>query len=521
MLFRRPSERGKTTKQRTKNENERSNNTNNHHTCLMNDRGACLAVDDGVCSNRSISCCYLRCAADVIARTKSNDCVRVYHFDAGDSHQSAPPLASASKLGPIKNALPSSSMPCTNLLGENRLQRRKEKKRRKKEIRMHAKEQDLSTRQSLRITTTKFHPVSSSMQNGFAQMSTSSVPHSMYHPTSIVHVKPLIVLDLNGILCHRVRRTNKATTPSKSSIFRPSCGNISNTDVIPRSDLHDFLTLLHENFCLAVWTSATRKTAKLLVQALFPDEIRERLLFIWHRNYCSLVTRCGLGRVTGGDGMSAHDNQRSTSDDAFPVLPEFLSASVDLHAPGLIARNNSSFCVAQVIEETNDSHESGSAPSGEIIHDDITAVKSLSKVWTAYPLWDTTNTILLDDSPEKCPDRYRGNALHPLPITGTVTACVTEEKNLAETKKMAGAAKNPSDDLKPGEGSYSIVDDDEENQTVQRNFFRLLACYWEQSASSPRQTLVEFLNEHANSHSMRWEIPSGTVVKRDWQDIIP
>ena len=113
--------------------NERSNNTNNHHTCLMNDRGACLAVDDGVCSNRSISCCYLRCAADVIARTKSNDCVRVYHFDAGDSHQSAPPLASASKLGPIKNALPSSSMPCTNLLGENRLQRRKEKKRRKKE----------------------------------------------------------------------------------------------------------------------------------------------------------------------------------------------------------------------------------------------------------------------------------------------------------------------------------------------------------------------------------------------------
>ncbi len=501
---------------------ERSN-TNNHHTCLMNDRGACLAVDDGASSKHGISCCYLRCAAEVIARTKSNDCVRVYHFDAGDSHQSAPPFASASKLGSTttadetaKNTLTSGSISLKYSHGDSRLQRRKEKKRRKKEIRMHAKEEDLSMIQSLRVTTTIFHPVfSSPTQHKFTQsMSTSSVPHSMPHPRSIVHVKPLIVLDLNGILCHRVRRTNNTTSPSTSSIFRQSCGNISNTYVIPRSDLHDFLTLLHENFCLAVWTSATRKTAKLLVQALFPEEVRERLLFIWHRSFCSLVKKIDLGSVSGCDGMSAHDDQPFISDDVIPILPESLSILDGPQAPGMNTSNNTSIGEAECIEETIDNHESRYAPSNEIIHDNITAIKSLSKVWSAYPLWDTSNTILLDDSPEKCPQQFRGNALHPLPISGTVTACVSEKGNL-KTRAMDGDTKVAGDDPKPGEGSYSIVDDDEENQTMQRNFFRLLANYWEQSASPPTQTLMEFLNKHANSHNMRWTIPSGTVVKRD------
>jgi hypothetical protein len=112
--------------------------------------------------------------------------------------------------------------------------------------------------------------------------------------------------------------------------------------------------------------------------------------------------------------------------------------------------------------------------------DNVTAKKSLSKVWSAYPLWDSTNTILLDDSPEKCPQFFRGNALHPLPITGTVTtSCVMN-------------------------GVDSMVDDDEANQKKQRDFFTLFARHW-QSTSPPTQNLASFLEEHANMYNIKWE----------------
>jgi hypothetical protein len=198
-----------------------------------------------------------------------------------------------------------------------------------------------------------------------------------------------------------------------------------------------------------VWTSATRKTAKLLVQALFPQNIQERLLFVWHRNFCTLVETSGT------------------------------------------AAENSSTKV----------EEGGQG-------DNITAMKSLSKVWSAYPLWDSTNTILLDDSPEKCPHQYRGNALHPLPITGTVTtsACVMNEN---EKKWIVGDDANCAieDEKLSDHDSNSIVDDDEANQKKQREFFKLLAQRW-QSTSHPTLNLAAFLELHTNMHNIIWEAGS-------------
>lgn len=536
-------------------------NESNDPTGSVNCHGPCLAIDDGFSSNSSISCCYLRCAAEVVARTKSNDCVRVYHFDTGSAHQSASLSASGEIISSATTAdasaqnTPTYDSPSRVYPhGDDRLQRRREKKRRKKEIRMQLKEGDTHLIQSLRVTTTIFHPVFVlRTQNQSIKSMSTSAPLSILHPRSIVHVKPLIILDLNGILCHRVRLTNHPTTGSTSTIFRPSCGKFSNTDVIPRSDLHDFLALLHENFCLAVWTSATRKTAKLLVQALFPQDVRERLIFVWHRNFCNLVK----GAISG---VSAHGYRRYTSRDAIPIPSESLSIIDSLLASRLNARNDRSFDEADNIQntllnvhgvrvrdsdrtwssvrekndssgdkscnldgcsataadrlgitaaESTDNHESKTSPNNAIIHDDLTAIKSLSKVWSAYPLWDATNTILLDDSPEKCPHRFRGNALHPLPISGTVTACVDESRNdQLETQAIDRGVKGADDDTKPEESSYSIVDDDEANQDMQRSFFRLLASFWEQPASPPTQNLMEFLEKHANSHNMRWEIGS-------------
>lgn len=61
------------------------------------------------------------------------------------------------------------------------------------------------------------------------------------------------------------------------------------------------------------------------------------------------------------------------------------------------------------------------APSSRVNygkHKGTIFIKSLSKVWDAYPLWDASNTLLMDDSPDKCPEIFLKNTVHPPPITG-------------------------------------------------------------------------------------------------------
>jgi hypothetical protein len=151
-----------------------------------------------------------------------------------------------------------------------------------------------------------------------------------------IHVQPLLIMDLNGILCHRIRH------PTNPSSFRPSAANIANTPVIARVDLVPFLSFLDAHFTLAVWTSAKTKTAKQLVSLLFPIPVKERLLFIWGQPKCDAIAIQGKEKLL--------------------------------------------------------------------------FQKPLSRVWNEYPLWDTTNTLLLDDSPTKCPDF--ANTLHPPRLDG-------------------------------------------------------------------------------------------------------
>lgn len=442
-------------------------------------------------SKKCIRCSYLICASDVIARTKSADCVRVYipsDLDVADEGLCTNNKVSASTCSsdalckndnaatPIMHADDLQVSPTLTTCSPkmNRVQRRKEKKRRKKEHRNQMKEEIQPL--SIRVTTTaKFN----------------SIPKSNC-TKSIVHVKPLVVLDLNGILCHRVRTKNT----NKQSIFRPSVGNISHTEIIPRSDLHEFLTLLHTKFCLAVWTSATRKTARVLVRMLFPDEVRERLIFVWHRNFCNLVdTSDNLDNTASSTDSKEECFELVTQKDRIELTPKRKKRRRD-------KSRIDKLCTIDGDDEGEIVHTSNTAtkcnsnkesPNKTIDHRDLTAIKSLSKVWDTYPLWDATNTILLDDSPEKCPTEYRGNALHPPPICGTITACsdkTSGEKSEDEATKDA----------------YSIKDDDEVNQNTQRNFFTLLAQHWSEPTSPPGNSLMTFLKEHANSHNMGWEM---------------
>lgn len=469
---------------------------------------------------------YLKCAGEIISRTKSKDCVRVSLCNrprADDTEQcsksalaeeseveSIPVEKSTNKLHNNNKAdqhtidshqTPNSS--CDSGDGD-RKERRKEKKRRKKELIQQIKQGSTQT-QTIRFTTTK--PFDS-----LSEIIPKDQPHS------IVHVKPLIVLDLNGILCHRVRRKNISPTiaqPSLSSSsdggaksitsYRPSLGYIANTQVIPRSDLDEFLTLLHNNFSLAVWTSATKKTAKILVRTLFPKKVRERLVFVWNRSFCDLVEKSVL--------ESTSDNCVDEEDNA--------GKETQCQSKGKRKRGQEGD-VASSIDKTEhdveESENSGTIPGDEKIesnaievepkkktmhHDDLIAIKCLSKVWSSYPLWDATNTILLDDSPEKCPNQHRGNALHPRPICGTITCSANEEKKGDQNRDAQNNADNEKND------ACSTIDDDEANQTVQRNFFQLLVNHWSQSTpNAPKENLMRFLEEHANNHNMGWELSS-------------
>lgn len=166
------------------------------------------------------------------------------------------------------------------------------------------------------------------------------------------------------------------------------------------------------------------------MRLLFPPEIRQNLVFIWHRNFCNLVDN--LDQEGSGD----NNNPESES--------------------------NNSYC-----------DESAGTPQ-KTSPEDLIAIKSLAKVWSSYPIWNATNTLLLDDSPEKCPMKYRKNALHPTPICGTTT------------------------DIDGG----AYFDNDEENQNRQRCFFEHLANNWSETSSS--EYLSSFLKDNAKEYNMGW-----------------
>ena len=118
--------------------------------------------------------------------------------------------------------------------------------------------------------------------------------------------------------------------------------------------------------------------------------------------------------------------------------------------------------------------------------DERTAVfiKSLNKVYTRFPLWNSSNTLLIDDSQEKIPTRDACNFLHPPPMNG----------------------KQSSEKL----SQYGIMSD-AENHDRQMNFFASLVGQLE-SRGADDQVNREFsisalLNDDlASMGHMKWKM---------------
>jgi hypothetical protein len=218
--------------------------------------------------------------------------------------------------------------------------------------------------------------------DGFNSSTATSTPE--------IKIQPLLILDLNGILCHRDRHGGEESS-SGGGQQRVSVGHCAGTPIIPRPNVANFLTFLDQHFCLAVWTSAKRKTANDIINLLFPQRVRSRLLFVWAQNECLPVP-----------------------DDAA---------------------------------------------------DERVFQKLLHKVWKAFPLWNANNTLLMDDSPAKCPYAI-ANGIHPPRIHGQIG----NDRN-----RHTEATSDPwlSDD---------------QNQELQNRFFTGLSQHWK---SMPFEQIIE------------------------------
>uniref|UniRef100_A0A7S0TBU3 Mitochondrial import inner membrane translocase subunit TIM50 n=1 Tax=Pseudo-nitzschia delicatissima TaxID=44447 RepID=A0A7S0TBU3_9STRA len=267
-----------------------------------------------------------------------------------------------------------------------------------------------------------------------------------------IKVQPLLVLDLNGILCHRDRKHKRL----KDWKLRPSIGHVANTDIIPRTDLLQFLRYLDQHFCLAIWTSAKPKTAKKLLNLLLSSGnennidskgIRNRLLFVWSQSQCTAVRSSERE-----DGTSIPESYTPTNE------PQGGRSTLDPKE-----------------DQDDDEHS---------FDETVVFEKHLPKIWESYPLWSANNTLLIDDSPEKCPIAV-ANAIHPPPLHG----------------------RNWNSDSKNGE--------DQDNQKRQTLFFEKVVSFWvdsphreqlckdDEGGTLNNTHYYEFLQNHAQGH-MGW-----------------
>jgi hypothetical protein len=252
-----------------------------------------------------------------------------------------------------------------------------------------------------------------------ASASSSSSPSN----EMTIRVQPLLILDLNGILCHRSRQRKE---PIGVKLRQP-IGVVAQTPVVPRHDLGKFLRYLDQHFCVAVWTSAKPKTAARLIELLFPHDVKRRLLFVWSQKHCDKVLV---------DPTKATTSVSNGSDES----------SVSSHGSSHSNKNNQ-------VGDTWKEHEQ---------RDNVTYEKNLRKVWDVFPLWSANNTLLVDDTPDKCPFAV-ANAVHPPRLHGRDSTC----KSISNAQHQDGSTSQ-------------LLLSDEDNVQMQSIFFERLVQFWKE-----------------------------------------
>ena len=147
----------------------------------------------------------------------------------------------------------------------------------------------------------------------------------------------------------------------------------------------EFILGMSQRFQVAVWTSCSEKNGQQIVQSLFSDI---DLLFVWYCDRCvrTQVPICGN---KGDTDVTARSSSAATS-----------------------------------MEDQEDFEEIK-----------LTSLKPLMSVWSEFPQYSQYNTLLVDDSAEKCYENPPHNCVHPLPYVFFSDDDVDDETK-KERKKM-------------------------------------------------------------------------------------
>ena len=137
------------------------------------------------------------------------------------------------------------------------------------------------------------------------------------------------------------------------------------SDFNVRPHCKEFLLSMNDRFSLAIWTSMKKKTAKLFINIILGELPTITLKFIWYQPKCIIVKNNADHRINR-DPLDLDDANNTTTSIWIDEKPVFL--------------------------------------------------KDLSIVWKEYTYYNDSNTIIVDDSVEKCLNNYSYNCIHPKPF---------------------------------------------------------------------------------------------------------
>lgn len=201
--------------------------------------------------------------------------------------------------------------------------------------------------------------------NVFMELSACMDPPPVLKTIRAPQKNILLILDLNKVLVFRKSK-------KKSFIKRPF--------------VDSFLHTISTQFVLAIWTSVKKSKAVNILRDLFRNSghqksSRYQLLFEWYHEMC--------------DEESASHCKEEMSKSLAPSTP---------------------------IESMDED------PSEKRKFVIPIMTKNLAKVWESFPSFGSSNTLLLDDSVEKCYRNPRANCINPTPFTLENAHCDEELK---------------------------------------------------------------------------------------------
>jgi hypothetical protein len=164
----------------------------------------------------------------------------------------------------------------------------------------------------------------------------------------------LVILDLNGFLIHRIHERDVATIDPDVLKEAKYCKPFYGW---LRPQACEFLDLLFQHFTVAIWTSAQEHNAMSILNLLLPEYGQDKFLFVWGQEKCN----------------------------------------------------------SNILSEADWADEQTKPPKKRKRRKRWLFTKPLARVWEAFPQFDKTNTLLVDDSIEKAIENPPG--LHYCPPT--------------------------------------------------------------------------------------------------------